>query len=160
MIFMISHSLSSVLSNRIIFPAIVILLVKLWSCTSPPSFGSQTSPPVAIALWSEFSPLARVQEALPLLQKYSLGLFQAIHTENLTSPVYLEELYGLLSESIRLGLDTRAWILLPPQEGYWPNEENRATFFSRTEEFLSWIKGRSLPISWIGSSWIWSPHFR
>lgn len=126
----------------------LVLLFPL-ACSPPPSPSTPRSSSLQIALWSEFLPLEKVQESLPTLSRYGLGLYQSVHTEGMTSSTYREGLSQLLSRSVALGLDTRAWILLPYAQGYWPNEENRFSFLKAARAWMEWAREQGVPVSWI-----------
>lgn len=127
---------------------ILFLLAVVIACREGKR-GEEPSSAFAIALWSEFSPPERVRTALPLLKAHSLGIYQAVHTEKLADPSYRDALKELLRESVRSGLDTRAWILLPYTQGYWPNEENRRAFMEEADRVMEWFQKEGIPVTWI-----------
>lgn len=47
------------------------------------------------------------------------------------------------------GVEIRTWILVPRDEGYYPNEENFDSFFEAVREMIAWAEDENLPLQWI-----------
>jgi len=95
-----------------------------------------------IALWCEFMPYHWVAGDLPLLHKLGLSLNLAIPSHQIGA----KPLHALLREAARLGVEIRAWLLLPDSQGYWPNANNAKSFADTVHRFYDWIEAEKLPL--------------
>ncbi len=103
--------------------------------------------PSPLALWSEFLEQADVVAQIDTLKTHGLSLFQ-----NITS-VEVEtrdpKVANLLHQASCRGLEVRAWLTLPEEDGYWPNELNVDLFTEKVYELANWIREAGWPIEWI-----------
>ena len=83
------------------------------------------------AVWSEFTPLSEVREALPMLAEQGL----AINLGWPVSEMWSLERWDLVREAEHHGVEVRPWLLLGDEQGYWPNSEN-AELFAAVADYL------------------------
>jgi hypothetical protein len=94
------------------------------------------------AVWSEFMPYHWVLGDLSLLQRQGLALNLAIPSDQMGQPA----LRQLLIQAALQAVPIRAWLLLPDQQGYWPNASNAKEFALLVHRFLDWIETEKLPL--------------
>ncbi len=86
-----------------------------------------------LRFWVEhWSPERIVQEAFDLISKYKPGLNIAIFPETLN-----DENVSALACLRESGVEIAFWILLKPDDGYFPNERNMSVFCSHAKEIVS-----------------------
>jgi len=129
------------------FPLLLLLLVPV-SCggTDP----ACTAPCVPVAsspfgLWSEFLAPAAVRRQPPRLRRHGISLYQNIRSRDIGDPA----LGALFGEASCGGLEVRAWLTLPEEQGYWPNEKNAALFAEAAADLAEWIRSSGWPVDWI-----------
>ncbi len=101
--------------------------------------------PAAYALWSEFLPVDEVISKIPVLYEKGIALYQAIPSDKIGD----KEIARLLGEVSCSGIELRAWLTLPNEQGYWPNEKNAGLFSKKALELAGWIKQSGWNIDWI-----------
>jgi hypothetical protein len=97
------------------------------------------------AVWAEFLSFSDVEATLPLLSAHNIALHLAIEETDLSNPTLVD----LLITAQTLGVEVRAWLLVPHEEGYWACEENADEFYNFTVEFIAWCDTHELNIEWI-----------
>lgn len=97
------------------------------------------------ALWSEFIEHGEVLEQIPALEAHSISLYQNIRSEHIGDP----ETGAFLDQAACQGIEVRAWLTLPEEEGYWPNEKNAGLFIEKALDLARWIRSSGWPIEWI-----------
>ena len=60
-----------------------------------------------------------------------------------------ENIANLIRAAGDHGVEIRTWILVPRDEGYYPNEENFDSFFEAVQEMIAWADEDGLPLEWI-----------
>jgi len=60
-----------------------------------------------------------------------------------------ENIANLIRAAGDHGVEIRTWILVPYDEGYYPNEENFDSFFEAVREMIAWADEEGLPLEWI-----------
>ena len=93
----------------------------------------------------DFNCYDEVEKVLPLLMKTQTDIYVAIPSWKIGDP----SLRNLLISAKAKGVGVRAWILLPYEMGYWPNEENVDEFTIAVMNFVDWSDTESLGVSWI-----------
>ena len=136
--------------------ACVLGVLPLSSCGGgPPGTGPEPDPgggcrsvlPSPYALWSEFKPLETVRGQLPALREHGISLYQNVRSSQVDArdPAVAE----LLGRAGCEGVELRAWLTLPEDSGYWPNEENADLFAEKALDLAGWIRASGWPIDWI-----------
>jgi len=92
--------------------------------------------------WSDWE---QVVEQLSLFAEYDLTLFLGMPDAYIGDP----DLLDLLREAEAQGVEVRAWVLLPYESGYWPNEANAAEFAQAALAYAEWFRDEDLSIEWI-----------
>ncbi len=82
---------------------------------------------------------------LTVFTENGLTLFLGIGDADIGDP----RLLAFLQEAQRQGVEVRAWMLLPFEEGYWPNEYNAELFAESVRRAVTWFRSEGLPIEWI-----------
>lgn len=121
------------------FFRIVIILFFSLSCKG------EKAEDFHLALWSEFLPPREVMKQIPFLQRNGLALYQAINYNMLGN----DDMKELLASATDAGIETRAWLLLDYQDGYWPDEDNVDKFYDMTVAFMDWVTAENIPVKWI-----------
>jgi len=93
----------------------------------------------------DFNCYDEVERVLPLLMKTRTDIYIAIPSWKIGDP----SLKSLLISAKANGVGVRAWILLPQDKGYWPNEKNVEEFSKAVMNFVNWSDTESLGVSWI-----------
>jgi hypothetical protein len=134
----------------------LVLVFLLWNCNSnaPDEPGLENREvhcqdviPSPLALWSEFLDRSAVTEQIDTLKTHGLSLFQ-----NITSVEVARrdaKAANLFHQASCQGLEVRAWLTLPEQDGYWPNELNVDLFAEKVYDLANWIREAGWPIEWI-----------
>jgi hypothetical protein len=86
-----------------------------------------------------------IQAQLPTFAANDLALFLGMPDTAVGDP----DLLAMLQEAENLGVEVRAWILLPRADGYWPGEKNAAQFAVSALAFAEWFRDEGLAIEWI-----------
>jgi len=60
-----------------------------------------------------------------------------------------ENIANLIRDAGDHEVEIRTWILVPYDEGYYPNEENFDSFFEAVQEMIAWAEEDGLPLEWI-----------
>ena len=134
--------------KNIILTILCVFLVSACHSGSGPSYRPADCPEPAatpFALWSEFIEHGEVLEQIPALEAHSISLYQNIRSEQIGDP----ETGAFLEQAACQGIEVRAWLTLPEEEGYWPNEKNADIFIEKALELARWIRSSGLPIEWI-----------
>ncbi|MBM3269917.1 MAG: hypothetical protein FJZ01_19970 [Candidatus Sericytochromatia bacterium] len=103
------------------------------------------SAPVHMAVWCEFLPYPDVIPLLPELARRGLGLHLAVQAGRAGEPA----LFDLLARARDLGVEVRAWVLLAPEEGYWPNAWNAGHWAELALAFADRAALRGTPPAWV-----------
>jgi len=98
-----------------------------------------------LAVWSEFLGDGELQQQLPFVQSEGVDLYLAIHSTRIGEPA-LEQ---LIVQYAATGAEVRAWLLLPDDQGYWPNEHNLDAMREATMRLADWRDAANLPIDWV-----------
>lgn len=135
---------------RVLLPPVILLLVFFVSCSGgDPSAGAGEAcvdvVPSPLAVWSEFLTPVEVREQVPRLKRHGLSLYQNIRSREIGDP----DVGDLLAEASCQGLEVRAWLTLPEEQGYWPNEKNVDVFAEEALALARWIRGAGWPVDWI-----------
>lgn len=93
----------------------------------------------------EFACYGDVEKALPLLARSRTDIDVAVPSWKIGD----HSLRSLLKASRSFGVEVRAWLLLPFDHGYWPNEANVDEFTQAVKDFVSWSESENLGVSWI-----------
>lgn len=131
---------------RSVIPYVLIALALflVWmsaSCTSPePGPGERP-----LAVWSEFMTDDQVRDAFGLVSEEGADLYLAIPSQRIGDPA----LADLLVDAADADVGVRAWLLLPEEDGYWPNEHNVEAFGEAAHAFVDWRDEADLPVDWI-----------
>lgn len=96
-------------------------------------------------LWSEFLEPEEVIAQIPDLKRHSIGLYQNIRNVDIGDPGFA----SLFEEAACGGLEVRAWLTLPEEDGYWPNEKNVDQFHEEAVRLADWISDSGWSIEWI-----------
>jgi hypothetical protein len=96
-------------------------------------------------LWSEFLDPEEVIEQVPSLKRHEISLYQNIRNEDIGN----EKVAALFREASCSGVEVRAWLTLPEEEGYWPNEKNVDLFQTEALRLADWIRSSGWAIDWI-----------
>ncbi len=103
------------------------------------------SPAFGYYLEGGTSQLDWLEPQLPVFAERNLILFLGISNDEIGDTRLLD----FLQEAARQGVEVRAWLLLPYEVGYWPNEENAEMFAQVAMEAAAWFQQAHLPIDWI-----------
>jgi len=82
---------------------------------------------------------------LPAACKMVDPAYQNIRSEDIGDHAFA----SLFEEAACSGLEVRAWLTLPEEEGYWPNEKNVDVFYDEAVRLADWIRSSGLAIDWI-----------
>lgn len=93
---------------------------------------------------SEGFDFALVKSRLPIFAQNDLALFLAMMPEHIGDP----DLTALLNEAAQLGVEVRSWVVLPYDQGYWPNELNVDEFVEAVGDFADWFATEDFGIEW------------
>ena len=99
------------------------------------------------ALWSEFRAPDLVLGRVSTLKDHGLSLYQMITSDAVDARD--PQIANLLGQASCQGLEVRAWLTLPVEEGYWPNEKNVERFVQKAYALANWIQSEGWPIEWI-----------
>lgn len=86
-----------------------------------------------------------VVKDLPLLHRTQTDIYLAVPSWKIGDP----GLESLLRKARAAGVGVRAWILLPEEQGYWPNEDNVDNFAQAVTDFVLWSDSEGLGVGWI-----------
>jgi hypothetical protein len=134
-----------------LFLSLAILIAHLLvSCGNGTEDDPETSTckemvPCPYGLWSEFLEPEEILEQIPSLKEHGIGLYQNIRSEDIGDPGFAD----LFEEAACMGLEVRAWLTLPEEEGYWPNEKNVDLFYEEALRLADWIRSSGWGIDWI-----------
>jgi len=92
-----------------------------------------------------FDCYGNVERALPLLRRTRTSIYLAVPTAKFGDPA----LKKLLQNAWASGVEVRAWILLFPVGGYWPNGSNADAFSRAVKDFVRWSDTEGLGVKWI-----------
>jgi len=56
----------------------------------------------------------------------------------------------IFREAHAAGVHVRPYIILPTEDGVYPNEANFEQFFDDVKAFIAWVEEENLPVEWIG----------
>jgi hypothetical protein len=79
------------------------------------------------------------------MKQHGISLYQNIRSREIGDP----DVGELLSEASCQGLEVRAWLTLPEDQGYWPNEKNVDLFTETALDLAEWIRASGWPVEWI-----------
>ena len=134
--------------KNIILSLLCALLISACHSGSSPSYRPahcRETVATPYALWSEFIEHGEVLEQIPYLKAHSISLYQNIRSEQIGDP----ETGAFLDQAACHGIEVRAWLTLPEEDGYWPNEKNADLFIEKALELARWIRSSGWPIDWI-----------
>lgn len=102
--------------------------------------------PRRLQAWCETMAPADLLEpsVVALLKRFQVRLNLALFEHQVGA-----DLERLLKTYHDEGLDVALWLLLPKDQGYWPNERNAADFHRYALRLLQWARSRQLPIPWV-----------
>lgn len=86
-----------------------------------------------------------LEDQLPVFAEYDLTLFLGMDDVDVGDPALAQ----LLQAAQALGVEVRAWVLLPYAIGYWPGETNAEQFATSAMAFAEWFIAEQLPVEWI-----------
>ena len=124
--------------------ATTMLLATVVACGGDDT-GTDTPSARSFALWSEFLDDAEVRAQIPFLQAENADLYLAIPSTRVGDAA----LASLLFDLADAGVGVRAWLLLPEEDGYWPNEHNIEAMRALSMQFADWRDRESLPVDWV-----------
>jgi len=107
--------------------------------------GCENAASSPFALWSEFLSPAEVREQVPRLKQHGISLYQNIRSREIGDP----DVGELFAEASCRGLEVRAWLTLPEDQGYWPNEKNVDLFTEKALALAEWIRSSGWSVEWI-----------
>jgi hypothetical protein len=85
---------------------------------------------------SEFMPLTEIEASLPLLASYGVGFVLDWPSTEVAS----SERFALVRKANALGIEVRPWLLLPVEQGYWPNATNAREYDRFARQLIdSWL---------------------
>jgi hypothetical protein len=136
--------------KRAFLSSAVLIVHLLVSCGDEAQDGPDGSAclevvPTPNGLWSEFLEPEEVAAQILDLKRHAIGLYQNIRSEDIGDP----GAGALFEEAACRGLEVRAWLTLPEEEGYWPNEKNADLFASEALRLADWIRSSGWAIDWI-----------
>ncbi len=137
--------------KRLCWLTLFVSVLSLVSCgddeeeINPGGSGCQEVVPTPYGLWSEFLEPEEVIAQIPDLKRHSIGLYQNIRNVDIGDPGFA----SLFEEASCGGLEVRAWLTLPEEDGYWPNEKNVDLFYSEAVRLAEWIRSSGWAIDWI-----------
>jgi len=137
--------------RRLYIFALVLTILFLGSCgddeaeLNPEGTGCRQVVPTPYGLWSEFLEPEEVIAQIPDLKRHSIGLYQNIRNVDIGDPGFA----SLFEEAACGGLEVRAWLTLPEEDGYWPNEKNVDLFHAEAVRLAEWIRASGWAIEWI-----------
>ncbi|NLH49268.1 MAG: hypothetical protein GX444_11790 [Myxococcales bacterium] len=82
---------------------------------------------------------------LPVFAADGLTLFLGIMDTDLGT----DGLRDFLLAAQTAGVEVRAWVLLPYEDGYWANEMNAEKFAAEALAYADWFAAEGLPVEWI-----------
>ncbi len=103
-------------------------------------------PNLSLSLWCEFLPYDQVTKTLPVLAKQNVSLLLHVRPEE----VGREDLATLIRSADTLGVEVKAWLLLPEEEKRLYLCE--ATFPEVRQlalHLVTWIEQEKLPLRWL-----------
>lgn len=103
--------------------------------------GPPVRPPLAV--YSEFLAYADVEPTLPALADRGAALSIGVPSTAIGDAA----LASLLRAAATASVEVRLWFLLPREDGYWPNEDNLATFGAEVTRLLDWLEADGLVAS-------------
>jgi len=86
--------------------------------------GSAVAPAGFGVIASEFTSPSEIETSLPLLARYGVGFVLDWPSSEIASV----ERFALVHKANDLGIEVRPWLLLPMDQGYWPNATNARTY--------------------------------
>ena len=92
------------------------------------------------SLWSEFLTYDAVRNVLPEIAERGVGLFLAVPPDRVAG------VGVLVKEAAQLGVETRLWVLLEKEDGYWPSKWNHVAFKEQLNRVRDALDG---PPDWI-----------
>ncbi|MDB4974245.1 MAG: hypothetical protein JWN48_2586 [Myxococcaceae bacterium] len=127
---------------RLIPCALLALSLGLW--------GASTASAQAKAGYgytaAEFMSDAEAATAFPTLAAQKVGLALPFPSSDLGAPTRL----ALVRQAAELGVEIRPWLLLPNDDGYWPNSTNAALFDSAARRLVEvWAAAGLKPTTFI-----------
>ncbi len=131
--------------------SLALALFFLVSCgddggkANPDGSGCREVVPTPYGLWSEFLEPEEVIAQIPDLLRHGIGLYQNIPSADIGDPGFA----SLFEEAACSGLEVRAWLTLPEEEGYWPNEQNADLFHQEALRLADWIRSSGWAVDWI-----------
>ena len=136
--------------KRLVLSAAILLVLFLVACgngerDNPETTACQEVVSSTYGLWSEFLDPEEVIEQVPSLKRHAISLYQNIRNEDIGN----EKVAALFREASCSGLEVRAWLTLPEEEGYWPNEKNVDLFQAEALRLADWIRSSGWAIDWI-----------
>ena len=99
------------------------------------------------ALWSEFLSPAEVLDQLPRLKAHGISVYQNVTSEQVDR--WAPDVGALFQEAACMGVEMRAWLTLPEDQGYWPNEKNVDIFQEKVNALAEWLSQLGWPTNWI-----------
>ncbi|MDB4973653.1 MAG: hypothetical protein JWN48_1994 [Myxococcaceae bacterium] len=85
--------------------------------------------------------------ALPLLQEAKVSLVMIVQDAKLESPTALDEVFELVEDAARRGLEVRPAPVLSADDGYYPNATNVGLFVTVVRKLVTQWQARGLPPS-------------
>ncbi|MGW8321674.1 MAG: hypothetical protein ACWGSD_09000, partial [Thermodesulfobacteriota bacterium] len=107
-------------SALVVFPMLLLPCCGQDSEVRPVGADCLETVPTPHGLWSEFLDPEEVIAQIPDLKRHAIGLYQNIPSVDIGDPGFA----SLFGEASCDGLEVRAWLTLPEEDGYWPNEKN------------------------------------
>lgn len=115
-----------------LIPRVSLSLALLTAC--------ETAPPAPAGVYSEFLAYDRLEGELPALAVHGTTLAVAVPSDRIGDA----SLASLLRAAEGEGVAVRLWLVLPIDQGYWPNEANLDVFAAEVTRLLDWIEAEDL----------------
>jgi hypothetical protein len=105
--------------------------------------GATTTRPAGFGfVSSEFTSLSEVEASLPLLASHGVGFVLDWMSTELANP----ERLALVRKANAQGIEVRPWLLLPREQGYWPNATNARAYDQSARQLIdTWLAAGLAP---------------
>ncbi|MDD5645475.1 MAG: hypothetical protein PHO00_08545 [bacterium] len=117
----------------------------LFICFFEAAAGYPSGGEIKIGLWCEFLPYSRVNHYIEMLGGRDIILILHIGPADIGDP----ELVSLLQKAEEMGVEVRAWLLLPYEEELYFCEDTLDDTENFVRNFTDWVKREKIGIKWI-----------